>query len=163
MRRRLGAGPLYFVGHAVFFVVAYLAVRNTLEFATSHTWNWLAWFVGAALLHDLVFLPFYALPDGVLSLQEHPWRRVRLVNHLRVPAVVSGVMLLVFAPSIFAKGQPAYTRTSGDVPPDYLGRWAAITVGLFAASAVVYGVRWIRASRRPRAAAPASAAAPSRR
>lgn len=162
MRRRLGGGPLYFVGHAVFFVVAYLAVRNTLQFATSHTWNWVAWFVGAALLHDLVFLPFYAFPDGIVSLQEHPWRRVRLVNHLRVPAVVSGVMLLAFAPSIFAKGEAAYTRTSGDVPPDFLGRWALITVGLFGVSAVLYGLRWVKASRDARRPTP-SAATPARR
>lgn len=69
------------------------------------------------------------------------------VNYVRVPALLSGLLLLVFAPGILRRGGQAFGRASGlDQSPD-LGRWLAITAVLFLGSAVVYAVR--RGSRRP--------------
>lgn len=59
-RRRYGASPLHLLlVLASFALAAYAGVRllkgDTLGVAL--------WFVGAALLHDLVLLPFYAVTD----------------------------------------------------------------------------------------------------
>ncbi|PSK95850.1 hypothetical protein CLV63_11313 [Murinocardiopsis flavida] len=124
------------------------------------------WFVGAALLHDLVLLPAYtALDRGARAAA----RRVRGVRrpggaagrergtgngpppagHLRVPATVSGVLFLVWAPLILGPA-PAYERTTG-LPPDGFGtRWVLITAALFAASAALYAARRAIAGRRRR-------------
>ncbi|RSS03965.1 hypothetical protein [Streptomyces sp. WAC00469] len=102
------------------------------------------WFVGAAVVHDLILLPLYSLVDrSAQAVLRHraprmpcpPW-----INHLRVPAFLSGVLLLVWFPLVFALSRP-YPEATG-LPIDvYLGRWLALTAVLFLASAVAFAVR----------------------
>lgn len=104
------------------------------------------WFVGAALLHDLVLLPLYSVTDRALQLllpadrapQEGTPRPG--VNHLRVPGFVSGVLFLVYWPLILRQGghYTAYTALSAD---GFLARWLLVTAGLFLVSAIVWTVR----------------------
>lgn len=62
------------------------------------------------------------------------------VNHVRVPAFVSGVLLLVYWPLVL--GQVGHFTSSTGLPADvFLGRWLLITACLFAASAAVLAVR----------------------
>ncbi|MGH3811620.1 MAG: hypothetical protein ACRDUV_04070, partial [Pseudonocardiaceae bacterium] len=65
-----------------------------------------------------------------------PW-----LNYLRVPAVVSGVLLLVWSPLILRLPTAAYFDASGLSAQPYLSRWLAVTAVLFAISAVTLAVR----------------------
>jgi hypothetical protein len=98
------------------------------------------WLAAAAVLHDLVLLPFYALLDRI------PPRRV--VNHVRVPAGISLLLLLVFYPVISGKGNGAFHGVSGLDYDGYFARWLLITACLFAVSAVIYAGRALAARAR---------------
>jgi hypothetical protein len=80
--------------------------------------------------------------------------RVRGNGHVRVPVVMSVVLLLVYFPNITHKA-PIGHRLSTGLPeqPDWAARWLAITAGLLLASAAIYAVRLALARRRERAAA----------
>jgi hypothetical protein len=149
-RRVWGAGPLHLLGHlAVIAVAAYaLSVMFEERFAP-RPWNLLLWLFGGAVLHDAVLLPAYSVVNVALArlLGVHRGRRVRLLAHVRFPAVISGVLLLTYSPRIFG-GQPQnFERALGYPPPDYFGRWLAVTAALFAASALIAGVRALRGGR----------------
>ncbi|MFF9404679.1 hypothetical protein ACF1B0_03960 [Streptomyces anandii] len=148
--RWYGSGPLHLlVLIGSFALTGYAMVRlfavGPLEVAI--------WFVGAVVLHDLVLLPLYSLADvSVLSVLRHrgtegpalPW-----INYLRVPAFLSGLLLLVWFPLVFSLASP-YPGDTGLSDGVYLGRWLAITGVLFAASAVAFAIRLRRARRADR-------------
>ena len=139
MRARYGAGPL----HLVLLLASFaLAGAAALQVAPDPLrLRYLAWFLGAVLLHDLVLFPLYALLDR--SATAAVGRGA--VNHLRVPALLSGLLLLLFAPAILQRGEPAFSTASGLDYDGYLGRWLAITGVLFAGSALLYVLRRRRA------------------
>ncbi|WP_055549562.1 hypothetical protein [Streptomyces sp. NBRC 110028] len=96
------------------------------------------WFVGAAVLHDLVLLPLYGLADRTLrAALPTPVSR----NHVRVPAFVSALLLLVWFPLIAGTQVSRYERATGLSADGFRLRWLLITAGLFAASALWLGVR----------------------
>ena len=108
-----------------------------------------AWFVGSAVVHDLVLFPLYAGVDtalvtllrrrpGLATVVGVPW-----LNHLRVPVVVSGVLLLVWSPLIL-RVPTAYQEASGLSAQPFLPRWLAVTAVLFAISAAILAVRVAR-------------------
>ncbi|MFF8261461.1 hypothetical protein [Streptomyces virginiae] len=154
-RRRYGASPLHLLLVLVSFT---LAVYAGLRLFEGDTLGVAVWFVGAALLHDLVLLPLYSLTDRAaqaLFVARGPddgrtAPRVSL-NHVRVPAFVSGVLLLVWWPLVFR--QVGHYTAATALPADgFLGRWLLITATLFAASAVVLVVRTWRWNRPQRQA-----------
>ncbi|MDH6127409.1 hypothetical protein [Kitasatospora sp. GP82] len=110
------------------------------------------WFVGAAVGHDLILLPLYSLADlsaqSVLRHRPERMPAVRWINYLRVPAFLSGVLLLVWFPLILNLSVPYQgdTRLPEDV---YLGRWLAITGALFGAAAVAFALNLRRARLSP--------------
>jgi len=104
----------------------------------------LTWFVGAAVLHDLVLFPLYALADRVLGRLPVP-----LVNHVRVPLLGAGLTFLVFLPGIIRQGEATHLAATGLDQQPYLGRWLALVAAMIAVSALVYLVRLAR-SVRPR-------------
>jgi hypothetical protein len=145
--RWYGSGPLHLLALIASFAIAgYALVRlfavRPLEVAI--------WFVGAAILHDLILLPLYSLADrsahDVLRHRTTRGPQLPWINHLRVPAFLSGVLLLVWFPLILdlSVPYPGATRLSAEV---YLGRWLAITGVLFAASALAFAVRLRRVRR----------------
>jgi hypothetical protein len=142
-RKHYGASPLHLLGHLAAFAIAYYALSEVLLSKYSHTINWVAWFVGGALLHDLLFLPVYVILDLVarLGVADHPLRRVNAANHIRVPVIMSATMFLVFFPLILGDGRENYVNDVGHGPPDFLGRWLLICAILFGASALAYAVR----------------------
>ncbi|MFI6657947.1 hypothetical protein ACIBL8_20780 [Streptomyces sp. NPDC050523] len=112
------------------------------------------WFVGAALLHDLVLLPLYAVADRALVRAAGPRRR--RVAYVRVPAALSLLLLLVWFPLISGQVAERYGAVT-DLPADrFLTRWLLVTAALFGGSALVFAVRSVRLRRgtkgRPRAA-----------
>jgi hypothetical protein len=126
-RLSYGASPLHLAGHVAALAVVAYALSQVLQVGV------LVWLVGGALLHDLVLLPLYSLADRVARSVARG-----VVNHVRVPAAISGVLLLVYFPLILGKAPANYERNTGRHPPDYLARWLAITAGLCVVSAVVW-------------------------
>jgi hypothetical protein len=94
------------------------------------------WFVGAAVLHDLVLLPLYAAADRVLVRTAG-----RHVLYVRVPAALSLLLLLVWFPMIAGRVADRYALATGLSPDGFLARWLLVTAVLFGGSAVVFVVR----------------------
>jgi MFS family permease len=152
-RRVYGSNPAHLVAHVGVFFIAGWAIAQIV--GGSFVINWAAWFLGAALLHDLVLLPVYSGLDRVLG-RAARWRdpeRPGLINYIRVPAVVAGVLLLVYFPVILGYSERNYRHDTGHALAGYTRNWLLICAGLFLASAVVYASRTVR-RRRPEPAGP---------
>ncbi|WTL18960.1 hypothetical protein OG329_19420 [Streptomyces sp. NBC_01506] len=93
------------------------------------------WFVGAALVHDLVLLPLYTAADRTVTAALGRPRR-RLVNYVRVPAFLSALLLLVWFPMITGQVKLRYERYADLSSDGFLARWLLITAALFACSAL---------------------------
>jgi hypothetical protein len=148
-RRHYGASPLHLAAHAAAFAIAGYAFLRILQRGPVE--SFLIWFVGAALLHDLVLLPFYSSLDlgARLGLRvPERTRAVPVINHVRVPALISGLLLLVYFPLILVEADRTYVRSTGHHVHDYARNWLLITAALFAGSALIYLGRTIRAGRR---------------
>ena len=129
-RRLYGASPLHLAGMLASFLVAgyaawWLVGARPVAVAL--------WFVGAALLHDLVLAPLY----GLLDRAGRRWAaRPAWWNHVRFPAAISLLLLLVWAPEI-TRRSPGYAVTTHLDQSVYLDRWLAVTGALFALSVLV--------------------------
>lgn len=142
LRRWYGEGPLHFALLAVTFALAGYAGVRLLE---GDTFAVAVWFVAAALVHDLVLLPVYATADRAVRRVLGP--RSGLVNFVRVPAFLSGLLLLMWFPLITRQAE-RYEPASG-LPLDvFLGNWLLITAALFAVSALWLTLRTLRSRRR---------------
>ncbi|MBL1099981.1 hypothetical protein [Streptomyces coffeae] len=140
VRGRYGASPWHLLLLLCSFALtAYAGVR-----LLSGDWFGIAlWIVGAALLHDLVLLPLYALADRAVSAvlpAPAVW-----INHIRVPAFVSGLLLLVWFPLILGEQTRRYERSTGLSADIFPRRWLLITAVLFAVSALWLALRRWRA------------------
>ncbi|MEW1776854.1 hypothetical protein [Streptomyces sp. NPDC086777] len=157
MRPRLVIGsPLQILLLACSFALAaYAGVRLLAG-------DWLGvtlWVVGAALLHDLVLLPLYALADravtrgpgaagrraGAPPTASGQWGRTMYV---RVPAALSALLLLVWFPLISGMVAARYRSATGRSVDGYLARWLLITAVLFGGSALLLALRSRRAAKR---------------
>jgi hypothetical protein len=58
-RRAYGSSPLHLIGHVVAFAAFVWAFSQIL--GGGYVVNYVAWFVGAAVLHDVVLVPIYSL------------------------------------------------------------------------------------------------------
>lgn len=148
IRRLYGASWLHLVGIAASFLVAGYAAWRLFGAQP----GWVAvWFVGAAVVHDLVLAPVYALLDRAGGPRRAwPW----WWNHVRYPAAFSLLLLMVWAPEILRKGTGTFRAATGFGNSVYLGRWLSVTGALFAISALWLLVRLVRSRfRRPSAGA----------
>lgn len=114
--------------------------------------DWLGvvlWFVGAALLHDLVLLPLYAVADRavVRGLGRAGHREWGL--YVRVPAAFSGLLLLVWFPLISGRVDARYRSAAGLSADGFLTRWLLITGVLFGGSALLLLLRSATKRRPP--------------
>lgn len=149
IRRRYGASPLHLLAHLAAFAIAGYALAQIIS---GGAWvNFVVWFGGAAVLHDIVFLPLYSVLDRVA----HGWVRrlhvaapaalrnpdVPVVNHVRAPALISGLLLLVYFPLILGPAGPGYFKATGHLLQGYVRNWLLITAVLFAGSALLYAFR----------------------
>jgi hypothetical protein len=111
------------------------------------------WFVGSALLHDLVLLPVYAVADRALVRGLRAAGRREWTLYLRVPAALSGLLLLVWFPLISGRVARRYPSAAGLPADGFLARWLLITAVLFGFSALLLALRLRRATKqRPPAA-----------
>jgi hypothetical protein len=145
-RERYGHGPLHLLALLTSLTVcAYALTRAFDELPTPL--NFAVWFGGAILAHDLVLLPLYSLlgllAGGVL-LPDAARSRVRIaaLNHLRAPALLSGLLLLVWFPLILdVPRDPSFELITGIDARVYLERWLLLSAALFAGSAVLFALR----------------------
>lgn len=105
------------------------------------------WFVGAALVHDLVLLPLYAVADRAVlrwlgAVGHREW-----AMYVRVPAALSGLLLVVWFPLISGRVADHYPSTTGLPADGFLARWLLITAVLFGGSALLLMLRLRRATK----------------
>ncbi|MFG1708607.1 hypothetical protein ACFLIM_35945 [Nonomuraea sp. M3C6] len=129
---------------ACFVVAGYAATRVV---AAGIWLGFAAWFVGAIILHDLVLYPLYSAADAATQAltrrvsRPRRTRRPAVINHLRVPAALSGLLLLVWFPLILRGAERNYRWAVGLSTSPYLARWLLISLVLFGVSGLLYAVR----------------------
>ncbi len=162
-RRLYGSHPLHLGAHLVMFFVAGWAINQIL--GGGNAINWLAWFIGAALLHDLVLLPLYSLLDRGARRRPDPRARPAgqrsrpaVLNYVRVPMAVAGILLLVYFPVILGYSSSNYRHDTGHALTGYTRNWLLVSAGLFVCSGLVYLLRVIR---RPASRSPLRTASPT--
>lgn len=143
-RYEYGARPIHLLAGVASLAVGVWALWKVLGLlGMPH--NFVKWFVGAILLHDLVFLSLYsALGVAVAAVVlrgERSRVRVAALNHLRVPAVLSGLALLVWFPLILREAPQSFEHLTGHGNDYYMGRWLALSAVLFAGSALLFALR----------------------
>jgi hypothetical protein len=159
-RYEYGAEPLHLVATAGSLLLGAYGLLRLTEIPGGA--KVLIWIVAAALLHDLVALPFYSV---LLRIADRAAgaaisgraARVLALNAVRIPAGLSALLLLVFFPLILRIDPEAYESVTGLTVDPYLSRWLLISAGLFLISGVVYALRLRRgvgkAAPEPRPAA----------
>jgi hypothetical protein len=75
-------------------------------------------------------------------------RRVPVLNHVRTPIVIAGVLLVCFLPRIAERQPQNFVNALGHGPPDYFSRWIAVSFCLAVSSAALYAIRWMVAVNR---------------
>jgi hypothetical protein len=144
-RRLYGASPWHLVALlGCFALTGYAASRllDDLPVLVRIT----IWFVGAAVVWDLLLGPALALADRLLR----PLGRLRVpaLNYVRVPGLLSLLLLVVWLPVILQRSEAVFRTKAGLSQDPFLGRWLTVTAVLFAASAAAYGIALLRAARR---------------
>jgi hypothetical protein len=146
-KRSYGDTPLHLIASIASFALAGYAFVQIFD--GSQAWNIILWFVGAILVHDLVFWPLYTGLNAVATLPLGAGRAdrppVRGLNHVRVPVVISGVLFVAWFPLILGLDSTLFERSTTLSTDVYLGRWLAITAGLFVLSGLAFAVRMARA------------------
>lgn len=106
------------------------------------------WFVGGALVLDLVLLPLCAAGNRLLGAilrsprtAENHGPRVPLVNHIRVPVLASGLLFVLFFPGIIEQGSASHLAATGHTQAPFLGRWLWLTALFCGLSGLTYAVR----------------------
>ena len=150
-RARYGASPLHLLLVLCSFALALYAGLRLLK---GDTLGVAVWFIGAALLHDLVLLPLYTVTDRALQLllpgRDRGARTgAGWVNYVRIPGFVSLLLLVVWYPLILQR-VPGFQLTTGLAPGTFLGHWLLITAVLFAASALSLLGAMVRSARKRR-------------
>jgi hypothetical protein len=146
-----GSHPLHLLTMLAGFALAgyILTIFTPVELWNPQVWwqSIAVWFAAAIVFHDLVLFPVYALADRLLTIPAERRRSCRgeplvpALNYIRIPALASGLMLLVFLPGIIKQGAPTYLAATGQTQQPFLGRWLLLTAAMFATSAVLYAIR----------------------
>jgi hypothetical protein len=144
--RAYGANPLHLLALVASFAVAGYAVSHLLH--SSAPVRVLVWFLAAVVGHDLILFPLYALADrslraGLRALwpRRGAVTRVPPLNYLRVPALGTGLLFLVFLPGILRQGASTYHAATGQTQQPFLDRFLLLSAAMFVLSAIVYAVR----------------------
>jgi hypothetical protein len=147
MRRLLrwyGANPLHLLALLGGFAVAGYAAARLVP---SQPLGVAVWFAGAVVGHDLLLMPLYTLADrSAAAVLRHRAARlpaISWINYLRVPAALSGLLLLVWFPLIL-RLRTRYQASTTLSPDPYLWHWLGVTGALFLLSAVALALRMRR-------------------
>ncbi len=153
-RPRYGASPVHLLALLASFAIAGAAVVGWFQ-RPSEVANVLEWFVAAIVIHDLVLLPLYSLLDRIAFGRPRAGAgrarrtavpsRISPTPYIRIPAILSGLLLLVFFPVIFGLGEETELFASGIPESGYLARWLLATGVMFGLSGIAYAVAVARA------------------
>ena len=145
--RWYGASPLHLLAMLASFALAGYAAAGLLSHDAIGILVWLA---GAVIGHDLLLMPLYTLADrsaaAVLRHRRPAPATVPWINYLRIPAALSGMLLLIWFPLIFRLPRRFPDTTTLSLDP-YLWHWLGVTGALFLLSATALALR-LRTSRR---------------
>jgi hypothetical protein len=145
-RFEYGAGPFHLLVALASFAVAGWGLAQVFG-AIANTDALLLWLFGSIILHDLVLLPLYSALGVVAAggiahgTAQSSRMRVAALNHLRVPVLLSGLMLLVWFPLVLETAPASFARAAGYEPEVYLERWLGLTAVLLVGSALVFALR----------------------
>jgi hypothetical protein len=146
IRRLYGASPAHLAALLAGLALTAYAARELLEERPADVG---VWFAGAAVLHDAALLPLYVAADAALvALWRRRPGRVPWLNFVRVPAAVSGVLLLAYSTTILRLSDGAFEHKTGRADSAYTAHWLTVTAALGAVSAVWYALRVL--ATRPR-------------
>lgn len=150
-RRRYGASPLHLVAHLVGFAIVAFALDRI--FSGGDVKELLLWYLGFAIVHDFIFVPTYTGLDRLfratsarLPLRTHP--DLPVINHVRAPAMISALLLIIYLPLIARRSDGTYFALSGHHLAHYLRNWVLVTTVLFLGSGLIYAARVLRARAR---------------
>jgi hypothetical protein len=145
--RWYGASPLHLLTMLASFALAGYAAAELLSHDAIGILVWLA---GAVIGHDLLLMPLYTLADrsaaAVFRHRSPDPEAVPWINYLRVPAALSGLLLLIWFPLIFRLPARFTATTTLSLDP-YLWHWLGVTGALFLLSAAALALR-LRTDRR---------------
>jgi hypothetical protein len=152
-RREYGAGPVHLLAVIASVAISAYALARVFD-VVGNPLRVVLWLAVAIVAHDLVLLPLYALLGAIAGGALVPAaRRSRLriaaLNHLRAPALASGLLLLVWFPLIAAEAPGTYMRATGLDVGVYLDRWLLATAVLFGGSALLFALRVRRLASAP--------------
>lgn len=152
-REAYGASPLHLLALLASLLIAGTAAAGWFDNTASITERILIWFLGAIVGHDLVLVPLYSLLDriafGALAGRHGDKHEPRAGwAYVRVPALLSGLLFLVFFPEILRLGDATFHTASGMHQDVYLVRYLFTCGALFALSGVVYALTLGRARAR---------------
>jgi hypothetical protein len=153
--RWYGASPLHLLTMLASFALAGYAAFQLLP---PDLFGIALWFAGAVIGHDLLLMPLYTLADrsaaAVLRHTAPKLPTVQWINYLRVPVVLSGLLLLIWFPLILRLPTGFQAATTLSLNP-YLWHWLAVTGTLFLLSAAALALR-LRTGRQGPPEVPAS-------
>jgi hypothetical protein len=150
-RSAYGDSPLHLLAVLASFAIAGYAFLRIVE--SPSALGTLVWFGGAALAHDVIAFPLYSalnlIAHRTIEGPDDAWeerRRVPLINHVRIPAFLSALALLMFFPLILGLDAANYEKDAGLSGDVFLARWLGLCAALFLGSAVIYAIRLRRAA-----------------
>ena len=157
-RYEYGAGPLHLIAVLSSLALVLYAILRIFEIPS--TGGILLWMGLAIIAHDFIALPLYSLflrvaEEGV-DAGVRPRRRALLtLNHIRIPAAMSLLLLLISFPLVFQLDEPRYELTTGLDLDRFLGNWLLITAVLFGVSGILLALKIrTRGQNRPMVPAP---------
>jgi hypothetical protein len=150
IRRFYGAQPLRLLATIASFAIVAAGVAGWFQ-AGSDPRAILLWALGCGLAFEWILVPFAWVLDRIAlgsrsgDRGPRPLLGPRNRAYVRVPALLSALLLIVFAPLIFRADTPDFEATTGITPPDYLARWLLATAAMFVISAFAYALSLRRA------------------
>jgi DMSO/TMAO reductase YedYZ molybdopterin-dependent catalytic subunit len=154
-RRLYGASPLHVLALAASLLIAAAAIAGWFQaFPGPTAAKVVGWLFGAVLVHDLVLLPLYSLFDRIafgprrVGESRRPAEHTPGIAYVRVPALLSGLLFLVFFPEILRLGDRNFFLASGLHQRVFLSRYLLTCGVLFALSGVAFSARLARVRRR---------------
>jgi hypothetical protein len=145
-RSLYGDSPLHLLAVPASFAIAGYGFLRIVE--NPSALGTLVWFAGAAVAHDLIAFPLYSALNLIARRGvEGPgdaWeerRRVPLINHVRIPAFLAALALLMFFPLILGVDSANYEKDTGLSGDVFLTHWLGLCAALFLGSALIYAIR----------------------
>jgi hypothetical protein len=157
-RYEYGAGPLHLLAVLASLALALYAILRIFEIPS--TGGILLWMGLAIVAHDFIALPLYSLflrvaEEGVDATVRPRRRALLTLNHIRIPAAFSLLLLLISFPLVFQIDEPRYELTTGLDLDRFLGNWLLITAVMFGVSGLLLALKVrTRAANRPMSAPP---------